>query len=366
MRVLKRLLPGLLSLVLLCGCSGQTEYASGEVKIRDTSTLGKKTTYNLVTIEPTEVGRTLDLSVSQSWQYTKSVSSGSSQYRLKELRVSRNQYVEAGQVIAVLQGLGSQSDAELKELEIASYRSGVTEMLEYYKAQVTAAKALPQETASQQNTRRLKIEYAELELEKYQLQSDYTLKNMEATLTALQEAAGEKELVAPISGTVHSICRYEEGQIMEANTSVCTIYGAEGMRFVGLSSSGCFVYGREMTITLGRSSRSKTFTARVVSSPEVSAPSYNNTMIILEIDATDDELPATDGSATVSYTVLSDVFAVPKNALKSQDGVSYVDILEGDTVCRRSVVKGPQAGSTVSILQGVKLGDQVVLSSYNS
>jgi hypothetical protein len=43
-----------------------------------------------------------------------------------------------------------------------------------------------------------------------------------------------------------------------------------------------------------------------------------------------------------------------------------VDLLIGDTVCTRNVVRGPGTNSWVTILEGLREGDQVVVSSYRS
>ena len=76
------------------------------------------------------------------------------------------------------------------------------------------------------------------------------------------------------------------------------------------------------------------------------------------------ELPAETGAVT--YTILSDVYAVPKSCIRTRDGVSCVDLLIGDTVCTRNVTRGPGGGGMVAILNGLQEGDQVVVSSYRS
>ena len=43
-----------------------------------------------------------------------------------------------------------------------------------------------------------------------------------------------------------------------------------------------------------------------------------------------------------------------------------VDLLIGDTVCSRNVVRGPGTNGLVAILSGLREGDQVVVSSYRS
>ena len=371
MRVRKRLGTVLLGAALLlslggCGESG-TATGKGVAEIRDTSQFGKTTTYNLQVIEPTQMDRTANLSLSPSCQLIKSVKSGNTEYRLKEFCVSRNDHVEAGQVIAVLQGLGSPADVELKRLEIEAYESNTAEMLAYYEGGIRAAEAMPQNTESQRTARALNIEYAKLEYEKYQLQSDYTLKGMQAQLASLEAAAGEVEICAPVTGAVKSIAsKFSAGDPVPAGTELCRVYADTGMCFSGMSSNSAFVYGRELTLRVTKGKKESLYTGRVVSSPEVQAAGSFSSLILVELDGDPDKQPESEGTGEVTYTILADVYAVPKNAVTNRDGVSYVDVLVGDAVRTRAVQRGPTGGSMICILHGLHEGDQVVVSSYNS
>jgi len=360
------LLPALL-LLLGCGCASQQETVRGEALIRDTSGLGKTTTYRLQEIAPAEISHAANLTVSESWQIIKSVRSTGSECRLKELCVTRGQQVQAGDPIAVLQGLGSEADVELKWLEINSFRSRSAEMLAWYEAQIALAESLPESTETELREKELQTEYARLEYRKYQLQMNYSLRSLEDQLESLSAAAGETVITAPVSGSVHSlISRYAPGDLLPANTELCSIYGSEGLRLYGSSGTGTFVYGREVSISMGRGGRSATLTGKVVCSPEVLGGNMPGNMILLEVDVPEEGLPDSEGTATVRYTLLRDVYAVPKNCINTRDGISCVDLLIGDTVCTRNVVRGPGAGSMVSILSGLSEGDQVVVSSYRS
>lgn len=370
MRVLKRVTAFLLPAILLAataGCGGTAAGNSREVLIRETNGTEKKTTYNVLEIQPTELSRTADLSVSASYQMQKTVSTGSAEYRLKEVCVNRGQKVSAGDPIAILQGLGSTADVELKELELQSARSSMNEMLAYYQSAITAAEALPSGTDTESRVRELRIESAKLQYRNYQLQGNYRINALMKELETLQAAAGEIVLTAPVDGTVRSMpSRYSEGDLVPPRTPICTINAAEGFRMYATSANGNFVYGREVTLSFGSGSRQKTFTGRVVSSPEVSPTAVMTNGIVFEIDADEKALSATEGNAQVSFVLLKDVYAIPKNALTTADGVSYVELLIDGSVRTRTVARGPMAGTNVAILAGLEEGDLVVLSSYNS
>lgn len=366
MRGPKRLWPLLLAALLLlsAGCASGTGESAGTAEILDSGSLGKSTTYRLREIAPDTLGHTTGLTVSESWQFVKSVRTGGTELRLKEICVSRGQRVAAGDPIAVLEGLGSEADVELLELEISSAEAGRKEMLAYYEAALQGAESM---AAGSETERALRVEYAQLELEKYRLQSEYYLSTLYSRLRSLEAGAGEVVLTAPAEGSVHSLNpRLNPGDLLPAGTEICSVYGDEGLRFYGSSTNGSFVYGREVSIRLTKGSRSESYTGRVVSSPEVMPGLFPGNVILLEIDAPEEALISTDGEAKVSFTLLDGVYTVPTAAVKTRDGISYVELLEGDAVRSRNVVRGPAAGGNVAILHGLNQGDRVVVSSYNS
>ncbi|MBR4703539.1 MAG: hypothetical protein IKO91_06820 [Oscillospiraceae bacterium] len=365
MRVLKRLLPLFLAscLLLASGCGGKAAGEAREAQILDSGSLGKSTTYRLKEIQPEPLGHSASLTVSESWQFVKSIRSGNSELRLKEICVSRGQHVSAGDPIAILEGLGSQADMELMRLEISSAEANQKELLSYYEGALQAAEGMSSSGAE----RALRVEYAQLELEKYKLQSDYYLSSLYSQLSVLEAEAAQVVLTAPVEGSIRSLnTRLSPGDLVPAGTEVCSVYADAGLRFYGNSSSGSFVYGRSVSIRISKGSRSQTVTGRVVSSPEVVSGVFPTNVVLLELDEPAAELLSTEGEARVSYTLLDGVYTVPSGAVKNRDGVSYVELLEGDTVRSRNVVRGPSAGGNVTILHGLREGDQVVVSSYNS
>ena len=98
-------------------------------------------------------------------------------------------------------------------------------------------------------------------------------KSEQEQLAALEAAAGEIVITAPLSGSIHNLTsRYAPGDLLPANTELCSVYGSEGLRFYGSSSTGAFVYGREVSIKMGRGGRSMTVTGPAMSAamPEMS------------------------------------------------------------------------------------------------
>jgi len=192
MRAIKRMLILCFAFVILvsAGC-GNASYSSGfgTPDILQEN-LEKETTYRLHIAQPQTVSRQMELSATPAYFLQKSVRTDA-EYELVDLRVERNGEVKKGDVIAVMQGLGSKMDIEQKRLERDAYAAGIAETEAYYEALLSSAESLPSNTESEILMRNLKIKYAGAELELYRLQSAQSLKAMDDAISALEAAAGE-------------------------------------------------------------------------------------------------------------------------------------------------------------------------------
>lgn len=353
-----------IGMLLTAGCSDTASTSNLGTPDLLKENLEKETTYRLHIAQPQTVNREMELSANPAYLLQKSVRTDA-EYQLVELCVERNDSLKKGDVIAVLHGLGSLMDIEQKRLERNAYAASAAETEAYYETLLKNAEALPANTESEIAIRNLKITYAQAELDLYILQTNQALKSMDDAIASLEAAAGETYIYAPVDGSVRTTTNYKDGDIIPAGTELCVINEANSQRIYGLSSNGAYVYGREVEVSLGRSENKKTYTGRIVSSPEVQGSEYYSTDIYISIDekiAT----RSTDGRAALSFTVLENVIAVPSNAITILDGRATVQILDGDSVSTRSVVRGPIVGNVVTVLQGLKEGDQIVVSSYNS
>lgn len=348
------------------GCAG-TGRDLGEAKLLQELQM-QETTYNTVTLVPQDLARTADLSADPSYRLVKSARLKGEDARLVEVCVGRNEHVTEGQVIAVLQGLGSQADVAQKELEIASYEASCREMSAFYQSLVDAAKAQSAATEAERELRQLRIELAETDLALYQLQAEAGRKGLEASLEALRRSAGEILVLAPMDGVVRTLdSRYKPGDVVPAGHELCSIYDEDSLLLFAQTTGGSFIYNREVTVTYGRSGSEKTMTGRVVSSPEVAPAFAYSNGVFVRVDEPEAVMAERNfkGSMQVHYTMLTDVLVVPKSALSTENGKVYVTLLEGDSTIKRSVVRGPMLGSSTSVLQGLEPGDVVVVSSYH-
>lgn len=357
-----------LTLLLAAGCAGkQVETVDMSTRLADSGIAEKKTTYQTVTVEKQDMYRSLNITGDVTYRLVRPVRTGNTQLVLKEILVSRNQQVREGDPVVVLQGIGSASDIRQKELEIEALRANMEERLAWYAEQIEKIRDQAAYTKVRREIRDKQAESMEIDRDLYALQTESRLKTMEAGLEEMKAAAGEIVLYAPLDGFIRSVnSRYKTGDVIPAGTELCSINGTDSILLMGSSTSGCYVYGRELSVTVGRGDRARQVTGTVVSSPEVVPYRYRGSNIFVRVDPSVLTGKSTQSSMEVNCLIMRDALVIPKNAMTSEEGIYYVTILEGDTPKKRPVLRGPATGTMVVILQGIKEGDQVVVSSYNT
>ncbi len=357
-----------LTLVLAAGCAAApAEVTDMSTRLADSGIAEKKTTYTTITVEKQDMVRTLNMTADVSYRLVRPIRTGSTALVLKEILVSKNQRVKKGDPVVILQGMGSASDIRQKELEIEALRANMEERLAWYEEQIENIRDQSAYTQVRKEIREKQAQLMETDRDLYILQTGTRLSAQEKSLEEMKAAAGEIVLVSPVDGMIRSInSRYKEGETIPAGTELMNINGADSILLMGSSASGAYVYGREVSVTVGRGNNAKHVTGTVVSSPEVVPFRYRGSSIFVRVDPEALTGKSTQSNVEVNCLILRDALVIPKNAVTTEEGVSYVTVLEGDNPRQRPVVRGPSTGTLVVILQGLKEGDQVVVSSYNS
>jgi RND family efflux transporter MFP subunit len=93
--------------------------------------------------------------------------------------------------------------------------------------------------------------------------------------------------------------------------------------------------------------------------------SYN---VTIDFDSLDPRIkPEMSVSANIITDVKQDAIIIPNGALKTQNGKTYVQVLNsGNTPQRVSVQVGKSNNTDTEILSGISVGDKVVTQSINS
>ncbi len=355
-------------LLSVSGCGKKNSGLSGEGDMMSSEYLAaKETTYKTKKLISEELVRTLELDADPSYVFSKSVTSGSKESVLSELCVTRNQHVKKGDVLAVLSGKGNESDVRELELQIEYFKASSEENKEKLASLVEEAAMAETDNAYDEEIRQLKVKKAQAAYDAYVLSSEYTLKNMIAQLEKTEKELKETYIYSPIDGIIKTVASgYKPGDVVKENSILCVVNYTGAVLFYASSTSGAYAYNREVTLKVGRGEKEVTVNGRVVSSPEVMPEETFAGGIFVEVNPEDLTYGPNHAVMSIKYIMMKDTLIIDKSAAETEEGLDYVLLLDGNTVKKRYIIRGPGTGLMVSAVQGLKVGDEVILSSYNA
>jgi multidrug efflux pump subunit AcrA (membrane-fusion protein) len=370
MSVIKRILLLFLVLMLLLPASAckktQVSRSSDSSVISSDLLFARETVYSTKVLAYEDAVRVAELDSDPSYVYSKTIKTGAQEYILKELRVSRGQQVKEGDVIAVLQGTGNESDVRKLRLEIDYFIASYEETEENMADLIDKAASEPVNDSYDEEIRQLKVKKAQAAYDDYVLSSEYRLNTM---MENLKKAEAQLELTyiyAPMDGFVKSVANgFKVGDRLKANSSLCVINSSAAVLFYAAHTGGNYVYNREVSLVVGRGSKKTTVTGRVVSSPEVLPKNIPGGGIYVAVNPADLKYGPDHAEMTVQYTMMKDALIIDKLAIDTDDGLAYVMLLDDGIVKKRYIVRGPSVGLQQTVLQGLNEGDELILSSYN-
>jgi multidrug efflux pump subunit AcrA (membrane-fusion protein) len=299
-----------------CGRAGNGDGAD-EASVYSAELLNaKETVYKTETLACRELVRTAELEADQSFVFSKTVSTGSKDCVISELRASRNQPVKKGDVLAVLRGTGSESDVKELRLQIEYYKASCEETEEKLATLVEAAASESAENSFDEEIIELKVKKAQAAYDAYVLKAEFELKNMMSQLEEKEAELKDVYLYSPIDGVVKSVASgYKPGDMIKAHTPLYVINYTGAVLYYASSTSGPFVYNRDVTMKVGRGEKQLTVKGRVVSSPEVMPDGVYTGGVFVEANPEDLKYGADHATMSVEYTMMKDALIVDKSAL---------------------------------------------------
>lgn len=350
----------LLLSVLLTGCASTAVsdgLADGEPMI------SRSVTYNTTEAVRTDLMRTASSTVETVYTGSVAVKAGSSGV-FNGFSVSRGQAVSEGDVLAVIAGTGSQADIEQLRLELNYANANYAETLAIYSKAVDDAAAAPAETDIDLQIRELRVKKAQAALNLYTLNTGAHLRSLEGSLQAAIDSASETQILAPCDGVVKSLSNIKAGEQIKVGTQLLTVSRSDSICMYSTSGTMGFNYNQSVVVSYNDGGERKTVSGRVVSCDNLirGAGSY------LYIKPDEPVVLGSRANATAecAYVLLRNVVVIPKLGVSTEDGSSYVTVLDGSSTKKRYILKGPQVSDLLAVLQGVREGDLIVTNQYTS
>lgn len=291
-----------------------------------------------------------------------------------EHRVQNGQRVEAGDVLSVfrkrsdnvrlaeieveLQGLAAEREDGLYDRDKAD--EDLREQL--YELEILPSDEKTYRVYVQGQVLQAQLARSALEREQFLLR----LEERERKLNAEREEilAGERDLTvtAPVSGVVTGLQTLSPGENCEAGRALLRVYAPERYLLrAGEGILGELRVGQAVTIEYGPADERKTAPGVVVSAQSLLPPDLDAGGAAVAVQ---EDIPAADlvnPSVVSQEKLLEDALLLPRTAVGSENGQSYVLLRKDGSPRKRFVQVGPQSNDQVVILDGVTEGQEVVL-----
>jgi RND family efflux transporter MFP subunit len=268
------------------------------------------------------------------------------------LAVDRGDPIRIGQLIAVIQAEGIRSAAASALAQVSAAQAN----LALARQQVTSARTLHARGAISQ----IELQTAEAAYEAAEGQ----LAAARAQASAAGESAGRANITSPIAGEV-SDRHVSQGEAVNPGDPLVTVVNTTQLELAGqvpVQSAARVQRGQsvEFTVDAYPGEVFEGIVARVDPTADAATRQVGvylrlpnpNRRIVGGVFATGRVLSATTDS----------VLTVPMAAVRTEDGGTYVWLIENERLTRRPVVTGVREDATglIEILSGVSVGDRVL------
>ncbi len=212
---------------------------------------------------------------------------------------------------------------------------------------------------------RLKLEKANLQLEKYKFESLNNISDLQKDLDELLQSYENYMLYAPEDGTIYETVYLRDGEIVYGDTPLLWLYDPMDVLFGVSDENGLLRYNMEIKVSVGMNNRRVSGMGRVVSAYNVlpSAASGNQILIRVTDYDEDEMINLTRPSVEFETVRISNVTVLDRDALTLYGGRYFVYKLAPDGMVSKRYVNyfTGNAATGAWLLQGVEPGDTLIL-----
>ncbi len=182
-------------------------------------------------------------------------------------------------------------------------------------------------------------------------------------LDQVRNQASDSTIIAPFTGNVANIM-VRPGESVSAFSPVIRLADPGSLEVradMDDASLPRLVVGQKVTVAFGQTG-SQQLPATVAQLPTAASavPGGGDRSVLLKLDAATTLAPGMQGSVSLTLQEKDSVLLIPKDALRTSGGRTYVMVQKADAPQQIDVRTGIQSADMVEILSGLQEGDQVV------
>lgn len=230
------------------------------------------------------------------------------------------------------------------------------EMAEMLKAQSALRDSFERELMT------LRIRRAQVAYEQYCYQQECTIARLTEEVAELEEANNNCYLYAPYDGVVTGVTYKREGEKIYANETLITMYREEGMLLHISNNHLYFRYGMPVSVSIGPKNAVEVYQGRVVAADNILPENRRLGHAFIQLEPFEGEKPRMNRmTATGTSEYLENVMIIPRRSITMEGGKNYVECLVNGNLQKRFINIGLSNTSIVWALQGLNVGDTIIL-----
>lgn len=195
------------------------------------------------------------------------------------------------------------------------------------------------------------------------------LADAEANLATARQVLAQTEIHAPIAGTVYSLDA-QQSDFVQTGTlllQMADLHHERVRAYFDEPEIGDLAVGQPVVIKWD-ARQGHEWHGHIIQTP-VTVATYNTRSVgeaLVEIDDSDSGLlPKTNVTVTATTSSLPNTLCIPREALHSESGKTYVYRIAGDKLVRTPVVTGTANLTEAAILSGLSEGDWVATGTIS-
>ncbi|MCJ7841300.1 efflux RND transporter periplasmic adaptor subunit [Lederbergia sp. NSJ-179] len=260
--------------------------------------------------------------------------------RLKELKVSKGDTVEKGQVLAELETGDLAYEAEQARLDLR-------------KAEIRL-----QQLRAEQETNTYEIEIAKLEVQ-----------SMNNRSAQLNNKLAEARIVSPLNGVVTFVDELHQGEVVTAYQSIFQVAEITELQLQYQAVNAVDLSDVELGMEAVIAIEDKKLKGEVVQTPKTvpldisqKDPDFYGKTIVVDIKKLPEDVKVGDMIDFEVITAKKDnTLILPINGLRSIAGRNYVQLIADNTKREVDIEVGIKSSTEVEVLKGLEEGDQVIV-----
>lgn len=278
--------------------------------------------------------------------------------------VARSQQVKKGDILATF-------TIEVDEAATASAKLSLERAQEDYLSNSAKKREEISEMLREQSSIRdayerevmtLRIRRAQVAYEQYCYQQECAIARMTEEAAELEEANSSCYLYAPYDGVITHVAYKREGEKIYANETLITMYREDGMLLRISNDQLYFRYGMPVSVTIGPKNNPEVFQGHVVAADNILPENRRLGHAFIQLDPFEGEAPRMNRmTATGTSECLGNVMVIPRRAVTLDAGKNYVECLVNGNLQKRFINIGLSNMSNVWVLQGLDVGDTIIL-----